>query len=381
MKTNFSLRKAKYGLPLVLLPFIVLGAYVISISFPPDDDKSVAEKTTVEGLNSNLPNPALSAQKDKFTLLQELLQQRRKKSGLEELEEELAGLPSEQAEEHPVRDLESLINPVADSLKVDESQIKTDSEMALRELQRKYFPDDEDVFTQPVQNQPQSHQADELAIIRQQLACMDSVMKMQAQNRTVQMNDTVKVETKEIFEAKKADRIKSDAFHTLTGDRKQSFITAILDEAQTVVDGSRIRIRLLDDIFIGDLLFSKGSCLYGLVSGFSAQRVHVSVTSVLYGDCILKTQLSIYDNDGIKGLYVPDSDFRDMMRQAGSQIASSSNINVNSNQNVMQQMMSQAGNDFYRSVTRAVSARIRQNKAKLKYASQIYLINEKTEQL
>jgi conjugative transposon TraM protein len=378
MRTNFSLRNAKYGLPIILLPFILLGAYVISISFPPADDRSAAEKETLEGFNSTLPDPTLSDQKDKFTLLQKLLQNRRKSSGLAELEEDLASLTPEQ-EEELAKNLEEIINPVSDSFKIDESQIKADSETALRELQHKYFPEESDFFEEEPR-QPKSRQADELALIRQQLARMDSAMSAQAQNRMEQAKEAIEVEADKILEAKKVDSRKSDSFNTLTGNRKQSFITAILDEAQTVVDGSRIRIRLLDDIFIGNHLFPKGSYLYGLVSGFSAQRVHVNISTVLYGDRILKTRLTIYDNDGIKGLYIPNSDFRDMMRQAGAQMAQSSNINVSNSYNVMQQMMSQMGNDFYRTVTRAVSTRIRQNKAKLKYTSQIFLINEEAEQ-
>ncbi|MDR2126805.1 MAG: conjugative transposon protein TraM [Prevotellaceae bacterium] len=380
LKGKFSLRNTKYGLPLVLLPVFILLAYVISDIFPPKEEKSAAEQEKLEGINANLPDPTLSTQQDKFTLLQRLLEQRKKETGLRDIEDELASSMTEEDENH-TRDLESIINPVSDSLKVDKSQIKADSEDALLALQRKYFPDDADIFAQnKLQEQPKSQQADELAMMRRQIAFMDSMMRAQASEKASDIKDSVQEETEKIFEAKKADSKKSDAFNTLTGDKKKSFITAILDETQTVVDGSRIRIRLLDDIFIGDYLFPEGSYLYGLISGFTAQRVMVSITTVLYGDRILKTNLSLYDYDGIKGLYVPNSNFRDMMRQAGSRMAQSSNVNINSSQNAMQQFMTQAGQDLYRSVTQAVSTRIRQNKAKFKYASQIYLINEDAEQ-
>jgi conjugative transposon TraM protein len=380
LKSKFSLRNTKYGLPLILLPIFVLLAYVVSDIFPPKEEKSAAEQEQLEGINSNLPDPTLSTQQDKFTLLQRLLEQRKKETGLKDIEDELANFMSEE-EESPGRDLESIINPVSDSLKEDKSQIKADSEEALLVLQHKYFPNNAEFFAQNIpKEQPKSQQADELAMMRQQLAIMDSMMRAQASEKANEVNEAVQKEEEKILEAKKADSKKSNAFNTLTGDKKKSFITAILDEAQTVVDGSRIRIRLLDDIFIGDYLFPKGSYLYGLVSGFTAQRVMITITTVLYGDRILKTNLSLYDYDGIKGLYVPNSNFREMMRQAGSRMAQSNNVNINSSQNAMQQFMTQAGQDLYRSVTQAVSSRIRQNKAKLKYASQIYLINEDAEQ-
>jgi len=247
----------------------------------------------------------------------------------------------------------------------------------LRELQRKYFGDNTLLFEQPAVEvrQPQAAQLEELALIKAQLARMDSMLQM----HSVNVKEEIRLED-DVLVASKANQERTGYFNTISNNKKQTYISAILDEAQTVVNGSRIRIRLLDDIFIGDKLFKQGAYLYGLVSGFSAQRVHVDITSVLYGDRILKTKLTIYDNDGIKGLYVPNSDFRQIMQMAGSRMAQGSSMSINSGQSAYEQMLSQMGQDFYRTVTSTVSQRIRQNRAKLKYSSIIYLINEDSRQ-
>jgi conjugative transposon TraM protein len=373
MNTKFNLRNTKYGLPIIILPFLILGAYVISDIFPPEDDKSVAETKSLGGINPNLPDPNLSKQKEKFLLLQELLNSRKKESGIRDLDEIIGQLENEEETQG-----ESLLNPVTDSLLLNHlNEPDKNTEEALKALHHKYFPDEPEpgfLSTQMIQEEryPKNVQEEELRRMREQLAQMDSMLRAQNIEKEEKKED-------EILVAKKSDEIKSSSFNTLTGEKKKMFISAILDEVQTVVDGSRIRIRLMDDIFIGDYLFKKGSYLYGLVSGFRAQRVEVSITSALYGDRILKTKLAIYDDDGIKGLYVPNSDFREMMRQAGGRMAQSSNVNINSSQSAYQQFISQMGQDFYRSVTQAVSTKIKQNKAKLKYASIIYLINEETQ--
>ena len=82
--------------------------------------------------------------------------------------------------------------------------------------------------------------------------------------------------------------------------------------------GSRIRFRLLEDIFVGNRKIEKGSILYGQISGFSMQRVDLKIVSVFTKGEILPVNLSIYDIDGLKGLYVPESVFRDMIREMGS---------------------------------------------------------------
>ena len=62
----------------------------------------------------------------------------------------------------------------------------------------------------------------------------------------------------------------------------------------------------------------KGTYLYGTVTGFGQQRVRASITSILIGDRFIKVKLSVFDNDGMEGFYVPESAFRDFMKDAGS---------------------------------------------------------------
>ena len=53
------------------------------------------------------------------------------------------------------------------------------------------------------------------------------------------------------------------------------------------------------------------------------------ITSILVKDKFLKIHLSVYDLDGMQGFYVPESAFRDMMKNAGS-AAMQSNISFDS---------------------------------------------------
>ena len=137
--------------------------------------------------------------------------------------------------------------------------------------------------------------------------------------------------------------------------------------------GSRFRIRLLEDIFIGKKqkrLVRKGSFLYAEIAGFSQQRVYLSIVSVMTNNEIYPINLSIYDMDGLKGLYVPASAFREMIRELGAN--SVQGVNVETGQGFFTSLAS----NLFRSTSEAVAAIIRKNKVKLKYNSYIYLINE-----
>ena len=169
----------------------------------------------------------------------------------------------------------------------------------------------------------------------------------------------------------------SDYFYTIAeNEREPHLIKAIIDENITAVDGSRVRLRLLDDVMISDCLVSKGSYLYATMSGFGSQRVKGNVQSILVEDELVKVNLAVYDTDGLEGLYVPSSKFRETAQNVASgAIGGSMNMNTTGGGNMLQQWGMQALNNAYQKTTNALSSSVKKNRAKLKYGSFVYLVN------
>ena len=162
------------------------------------------------------------------------------------------------------------------------------------------------------------------------------------------------------------------SFNSIAKKNGDSFIKAVIDENTKGYLGSRIRFRLLEDINVGKHKINKGTILYGQISGFSLQRVNLNVVSILKDGNILPVNLSVFDMDGMQGLYIPQSDFREMLREMGSN-------------SVQGTQMDRGGESFFTSLfsslfsstSKTIANMIRQNKAKLKYNSYLYLINDK----
>lgn len=169
----------------------------------------------------------------------------------------------------------------------------------------------------------------------------------------------------------------SDYFYTIAENESEpQLIKAIIDENVTAVDGSRVRLRLLDDVMISDCMLEKGTYLYATMSGFGAQRVKGNVQSILVEDELVKVNLSIYDADGLEGLYVPSSKFRETAQNvAGGAIGGNMNMNTTGGGNMLQQWGMNALNNAYQKTTSAVASSVKKNRAKLKYGSFVYLIN------
>ena len=130
-------------------------------------------------------------------------------------------------------------------------------------------------------------------------------------------------------EVVKKVKTSSDYFNTLAVNEKEpTLIKAIIDENVKAIDGSRVRLRLLDDVEIGEMVVKKGAYLYAIMSGFGSQRVKGTVKSVLVDDEIVKINLSIYDTDGMEGLYVPSSQFRETSKDVASG-AVTGNVDMN----------------------------------------------------
>lgn len=194
------------------------------------------------------------------------------------------------------------------------------------------------------------------------------------QEKSVEKKDEPKPEIVYKTPEKGADR-----FHTLVHKSAPdaALIKAIIDKTTKARNGTRLRFKLLDDVTIKGTLLKKGTYLYGVVSGFGGQRVMASITSILIKDKLVKVDLSVYDNDGMEGFYVPESLFRNFVKDAGSGAVSNGiNINNNTSSELSAETMAlQALQNVYTSASNAVSNNIRQDKARIKYNTIVYLIN------
>lgn len=188
-----------------------------------------------------------------------------------------------------------------------------------------------------------------------------------------------KKEGEKVQTVEKVNSPNADRFNTVSANKNVDapLIKAMIDKTTKAHEGTRLRFKLLDDVTINKVLLKKGTYLYGLVTGFGQQRVKANITSILVGSKFIKVNLSVYDNDGMEGFYVPESAFRDLMKEAGSQ-AMQQNMQFGNNYGSTlngESVALQALQNIYQSASSAVSANMRKNHARIKYNTIVYLIN------
>jgi len=102
-------------------------------------------------------------------------------------------------------------------------------------------------------------------------------------------------------------------------------IPAVIQEDQTVRNGSTIALRITENTKINSTPIPKGQLLFGLVS-INSDRMLVNIISMLYNQCIFLTALQVYDMDGLPGIHIPDMPERQVAKQSAEQGISSMNL-------------------------------------------------------
>jgi conjugative transposon TraM protein len=385
---NINFKQPKYVLPLAVLPFLFLFFYVYHASA----SKHKTEDKHLAGINSTIGDVSPEVKKKD---LEDKLDAYRNKYKEAEGSTAVNPIPSETTvnpgfnnaySQQQQKTLDSINQamkkkfgqPVPNQFANDNNRPRaTDQDRALAAALNK-LPNHQRDYpgSNPVETEKPK---DPMEVFKQQMAYMDSLNKMndpaykaEKQKKDAQTKlDALKA--KEVtFSVRKADDFSSD-FNTVLPQKNESFIMAVIDENVTGYASSRIKLKLLEDIFAGKLLIRKGTYLYALISGFSGQRVTLSVNSIAYGDRIIPVKLEIYDLDGMKGLYVPESAFRDFTKDLGTN--SMQGVSIDNGSSTGSQFLMSTADKLFQSTSSAIAEAIRKNKAKIKYNSYIYLID------
>ena len=86
----------------------------------------------------------------------------------------------------------------------------------------------------------------------------------------------------------------------------------------------------------------------------------------------MPVNLSVFDMDGMQGLYIPQSDFREMLREMGSNSVQGTQMDMSGSG-----FFTSIGSKLFTSTSKSIANLIKTNKAKLKCNSYVFLIDEK----
>lgn len=104
-------------------------------------------------------------------------------------------------------------------------------------------------------------------------------------------------------------------------------VKAVVFSDQTIISGGRVTLRLLETITLRGRTIPEGTRLYGVAS-FGGQRVNITINQVQHEGRILPMKLTVFDMDGLSGIYVPNVSGLKQGRQAVAQAGQGFNVSA-----------------------------------------------------
>lgn len=389
-------RAPKYMLPAILYPLLLGAGYLIFDLFDVELAEVPSEMQTTEYLNPELPQAQLHSDEigGKYENMAKSYGKIQDYSAVENIDRETGEQTETYDSKYSDHDLAMLDAEANRRLREMEEELAQSRERGLAMDSDTLSSSMSEEERLAMGRQRQQEALDELnkalaeARLKGQKGLEDSSPTPTDANRTPSVTNVVSpnedavnqpaddAEAQTMVKAKKPN---SSYFNTLAENEPEPrLIKAIIDENIKAVDGSRVRLRLLDDVEVNGVLLEKGAYLYATMSGFGQQRVKGNVKSLLIDDELVKVSLTIYDTDGLEGLYVPQSSFRETTKDiASGAMSSNMSINNGSYENSFSQWGMQAIQNAYQKTSNAISKAIRKNKVELKYGTFVYLVNGK----
>jgi conjugative transposon TraM protein len=414
---KIDFKKPKYILPLIALPFLFLFYFIIGTWN--NGSKKQAEQVTkdslanlkVDQINPDMPDVskdvADASIKNKFQSLKEAYKYDQDYSALTSIggkEGEKGLKDSSLGSAYTDEDIEKLrADRSLDSLKKTIENNKRMLDNGMHQMLSKNNSNSSKAYNQPKDaqaimeelkqmqqknntastsnyNEAPSTTTDRMQMFREQMRLVDSLQKAtNAATTTAQKNtqgkNNIDPSADSTFKPLHVSLAKktTSGFNTVRSFNPDESIRAIIDQDEKVYAGTRIRIRLLDDINVGENVIPKGSYIYGVISGFQSQRVNVSIAEIMYQNTPLPVALDVFDNDGYLGLYVPGSNFREFSKEIGTQGTSGlSSVEVGSGD-----LASSLAGKLFETTGSSVNKLIKKDKAFLKYNYIIYLKERK----
>jgi conjugative transposon TraM protein len=390
MKTTLKKNKALFILPLILLPFVVLIFYILGGGNPTENGGQ--NNTQNEGANYSIPQAESSIE---ITDKLEAYEQQNERASTRDYGI-LANMDSLNNQGQSLMLPEDSITgeiPEEETLNANISNnLLAHIKQKEAEINRELYPPESrqaqsitrpekfsnsgigmntSKYEIPVETQPAS-----MVLQKTGIEELDQVFEENV--ALTRENDSLKQSLKWMQQQQLEQQRIENAKFTLEKKSGSAFqkqestgnlILAEIYETTTVLDGNRVKLRLLEDTWLNGTKIPENTFVYGICK-VSNERLHITVTQLPVENGFLPVELAIHDLDGMAGLYVPGNAARKVTREVGSSTNTSSIFGMTDNP------LTYAGIRAADRTAQTFLRRVRLKKVTVKKNTLVYLINQ-----
>jgi conjugative transposon TraM protein len=393
MRTYLKKNKALLILPLVLLPFVILIFYILGGGEQTLNQNAFAgHKAGKAGANYLLPEAEKSIKIfDKMEAYQQ--QDLTVQSGIENAMDLKDSTESERVQTDTIKDSGVLLEllekgseeDISDRLLAHIQQkqelMKGDTE---QEISGKEIPEPRIIKKQAGKTK-NSAIVNEKELKNRKNSFMESESGLEELEQVFEDNISLNQENDSLkFHLEQSERqlslLKAKRLRNFSLEKKEEvdfngkrtsngMIRAEIYETSKVLDGNRIKMRLLEDIWLNGQEVHGDSFLYGICK-INNERLYIRVSNFPVADHFVPVDLEIHDLDGLPGLYIPDNVARRVSKDVGSR------TNASSLWGISKDPIANMGISAADQTTQILLKRVRLKKVNIKKNTLVYLINQ-----
>jgi len=381
MKDYLKKNKGHILLPLILLPFIVLLFYILGGGTKAGENKEKLEQGMENGMNTYLPQAEQSieifdkmeAYQQREALAEHLIEI---DDTIKQSEEEIS--PSDTTDQSVL--LEQLkTQPKASTsrqllahIRDKEEQLKAENKQEVM-VQKKKIPKQAIIRkTNPVHSKANDQAKNALRELEEVEQLFDKHAQMS------QENDSLKFYMQQMDAQLKALKKKQNQNYRVSKgpgkrikvkEEGRPMIQAEVYETSKLLPGQRIKLRLLEDVWVNGYRIPANAFVYGTVD-LKNERLKVLITSLPMKDLFLPVELEVMDLDGLEGLYVPGNAARKVSKDIGGSASTSALWGMS------QAPLTNLSIQTADRTSQALLKRTRLKKVTVKKNTRVYLVNK-----
>lgn len=142
-------------------------------------------------------------------------------------------------------------------------------------------------------------------------------------------------------------------------------IRACVYKTVTLSDGKELQLRLLEPMRAGNILIPENTIITGSAR-ISGERLNIVINSIQYADNVIPVEMTVYDMDGMQGIFVPGSDELNAAKEIAANMGTSMGSSITITDDAGSQLAADLGRSAIQGVSQYVSKKMRMVKVTLK---------------
>jgi len=150
-------------------------------------------------------------------------------------------------------------------------------------------------------------------------------------------------------------------------------IRASVYQTITLSNGKELQLRLQEPMRAGNMLIPANTILTGSAK-IGGERLHITITSIQYADNVIPVEMEVYDMDGMQGIYVPNSDEVNAMKEIAANMGTSMGSSITITDDAGSQLAADLGRSLIQGTSQFFSKKMREVKVTLKAGYKVLLL-------